>query len=201
MQHFVPLEARRLLDVGCHTGAFGQALKQTRDIEIWGMEPANAPASVAATRLDKVITEPLSAASSLPSNYFDVIVFNDVLEHMEAPWDALMLARRWLAPDGCIVVSLPNVLHVNNLEHMLLQRDFCYEGRGVRDRTHLRFFSRKSALRMFDECGYVVTTVAGINETWWSPSLLRRLAFKILARWLDELKPLQFAFVLKLRAA
>lgn len=201
MQRFVPSQARRLLDVGCHTGAFGQALKQARTIEVWGVEPAAGPAAVAATRLDHVLAEPLTADSPLPEGHFDAIVFNDVLEHLESPWQLLALARRWLAPGGVVVISLPNLLHVDNLEHMLFERDFRYEGRGVRDRTHLRFFTRKSALRMIDECGYAVDTVAGINESWWSPSLPRRLAFRLLARWLAEFKPQQYAFVARPRPA
>jgi len=195
MQRFVPAHARRLLDVGCHTGAFGHALKQNHDMEVWGVEPASGPAGVAATRIDHVLTEALGADSKLPEAYFDAIVFNDVLEHIESPWDMLHLVKRWLAPDGVLVVSLPNLLHVDNLEHMLFERDFRYEGRGIRDRTHLRFFTRKSALRMFDDCGYTVTAVAGINESWWSPSLTRRTAFRIFSRWLAECKPQQFAFV------
>lgn len=201
MHRFVPPQARRLLDVGCHTGAFGYSLKQMRDVEIWGVEPASGPAGIAATRLDRVLTEPIGVDSKLPEGCFDVIVFNDVLEHIEAPWQTLILVRRWLTPNGVIVISLPNLLHVENFEHMLLRRDFCYEVRGARDRTHLRFFTRKSALRMFDECGYSVTITEGINEAWWTPLLVRRLVFKLFAHWLDEFKPQQFAFVLQSKIA
>jgi 2-polyprenyl-3-methyl-5-hydroxy-6-metoxy-1,4-benzoquinol methylase len=198
MQRFIPADAQRVLDVGCHTGAFGHALKQARRIEVWGVEPAREPAAVAATRLDHVLAEELGADSPLPERHFDAIVFNDVLEHMTSPWDMLELAQRWLAPHGVVVISLPNLLHVDNLEHMLFERDFRYEGRGVRDRTHLRFFTRKSALRMIESCGYTVTECCGINESWWSPSLARRAAFRLFARWLDEFKPQQFAFVARL---
>lgn len=199
MQRFVPARARRLLDVGCHTGAFGHALKQVRDIEVWGMEPATDAAALAATRLDRVLVEPMAADCTLPAAHFDAIVFNDVLEHMEAPWQTLELAQRWLTPDGVVIISLPNLLHVENVEHMLFERDFRYEGRGVRDRTHLRFFTRKSALRMIEDCGYRIDTVEGINESWWSPSPLRRLAFRLFDRWLAEFKPQQFAFVARAR--
>jgi SAM-dependent methyltransferase len=199
MQCFVPAGARRLLDVGCHTGAFGHALKQVRDIEVWGMEPAADAAALAATRLDHVLVEPMAAGCALPDAHFDAIVFNDVLEHMESPWQTLELARRWLTPDGVVIISLPNLLHVENVEHMLFERDFRYEGRGVRDRTHLRFFTRKSALRMIEDCGYRIDTVEGINESWWSPSPLRRLAFRLFDRWLAEFKPQQFAFVARPR--
>lgn len=195
MQRFVPIDARRLLDVGCHTGAFGLALKQRQDIEVWGVEPSTGPAGVAATRIDHVLAEVLGTDSKLPDAYFDVIVFNDVLEHIESPWDMLNLVKRWLAPGGVLVVSLPNLLHIDNLEHMLVERDFRYEDRGIRDRTHLRFFTRRSALRMFGECGYTVSAVAGINESWWSSSLPKRIAFRVFSRWLEECKPQQFAFV------
>jgi hypothetical protein len=52
---------------------------------------------------------------------------------------------------------------------------------------------------MIEDCGYRIDTVEGINESWWSPSPLRRLAFRLFDRWLAEFKPQQFAFVARAR--
>ncbi len=196
MHPFVPIAARRVLEVGCHTGAFGAALKaQTPDVQVWGVEPHPEAAAVAAGRLDRVYVQPYDAACPLPVQYFDAVVFNDVLEHIVDPWASLRLARRHVAPGGVVVASIPNLLHQHNLQHLLLERDFKYEDNGIRDRTHLRFFTRRSMLRMFEESGWRVARIAGINASWWSNSLLLRLAYRILDRQLEETKYIQFAVV------
>ncbi|UXH77792.1 class I SAM-dependent methyltransferase [Roseateles amylovorans] len=196
MLAFVPTDCRRVLDVGCNTGAFGEALKRERaGIEVWGVEPDHASAVRARQLLDHVDEGFFGPDLSLPAHHFDAIIFNDVLEHMADPWAALHLCRRWLAPGGVVLASLPNLLHQGTLWPLLHDRDFRYEDTGVRDRTHLRFFTRRSAVRMFEECRYDVLRAEGINENWWTPSLRRRLLYRLLAGPLQETKYVQFAFV------
>src|ERR1700692_1395936 len=77
MLPFVPADCRRMLDVGCGTGTFGQMLKQTRDIEIWGLEPVKSAATKASTRLDHVINGTFDPETALPVGTFDCVVFND----------------------------------------------------------------------------------------------------------------------------
>lgn len=196
MLAFLPQTCPRLLDVGCNTGAFGEAVKQSRPgTEVWGVEPDGGAAERARRHLDRVFQGFFDDGLSLPAGHFDVISFNDVLEHMPDPWAALLHARPLLAPDGVVVVSLPNLLHLDTLWPLLHDRDFRYESSGVRDRTHLRFFTRTSALRMFEECGYEVLSVTGINEQWYTRSLKRRLVYRLFGRRLEETKFVQYAFV------
>lgn len=195
MHPFIPLTAERVLDVGCNTGAFGQGLKARGQVEVWGIEPNEAAAAKAETVLDHVINDTFSAATVVPDGFFDVIVFNDVLEHVVDPWEALRIARLKLRTGGCVVASIPNFLHQENLLHILRDRDFRYEDRGIRDRTHLRFFTRKSLHRLFDDSGFAIQKIVGINENWWSPSLVRRLAYRVFDRQLADTKYIQFAVV------
>ncbi len=194
MLGFVPPAVERVLDVGCNVGSFGHALKAVRSVEVWGIEPSAPAAASAALVLDRVLCTMFAEQAELPDAYFDAIVFNDVLEHMAEPWDALRLAATKLRMGGC-VASIPNLRQIDNLIHILMDRDFRYERLGIRDHTHLRFFTRISATRMFVESGYEILHVQGINEDWWTPSLLRRLAFRALERWLEDTKYTQFAIV------
>lgn len=196
MLPFVPATAQRVLDVGCNTGAFGESLKRERPgLTVWGVEPDPASAERARMLLDHVEQGLFGPTLPLPPQHFDAIIFNDVLEHMVDPWAALQQCREWLAPGGVVVVSLPNLLHQGTLWPLLHERDFRYEATGVRDRTHLRFFTRRSAHRLFDEAGYEVLRCEGINENWWTPSLRRRLLYRLFAKPLEETKYVQFAFV------
>lgn len=188
---YVPASAKTLLDVGCNTGAFGEALKTVRQIEVWGVEPNEDAASRAAGVLDVVVRAPFDGDCPVPAAQFDVITFNDVLEHLVDPWDALRIAKSKLRPGGCVVASLPNLLHKENLLHILRDRDFRYETAGIRDRTHLRFFTLLSSQRMFTDCGYRVRVAKGINAAHWSPSLLSRTAYKIFRSKLEETKYIQ----------
>jgi 2-polyprenyl-3-methyl-5-hydroxy-6-metoxy-1,4-benzoquinol methylase len=199
MLKFVPITAETVLDVGCHMGGFGYAIKKRSGAEVWGIEPHPKTANVARQCLDHVINGIFSSDLPIPDSYFDVVTFTDVLEHMVDPWSALKLASQKLKPDGCVVVSLPNLRHIQNLLHIINEADFRYEDEGIRDRTHLRFFTKKSALRLFDESGLQVMRIEGINEDWWRPSILRRLAFRFFREKLEDTRFIQYAIVAKKR--
>jgi len=89
---------------------------------------------------------------------FDAIVFADVLEHLEDPGSMLRAARRWLRPEGTLLVSLPNVANLA-VRLSLLAGRFEYADRGILDRTHLRFFTRRSARRTIEAAGFRITEV------------------------------------------
>ncbi len=141
MKQFVPVGAKRVIDIGCNTGAFGESLKADRIIEVWGVELNLNAAEQARRVLDKVINTPFDADVALPDAAFDVVIFNDVLEHLEDPWEALRIAAHKLRAGGCVVASIPNLRQIDNLIHILRDADFRYEPLGIRDRTHLRFFT------------------------------------------------------------
>lgn len=190
---FVPKETRRLLDVGCAEGTFGAGIMQARPgIEAWGVEPVQAAAARAQERLTRVICGPAeNAIEQLPDGHFDCITFNDVLEHMVDPWSMLRGIQRKLAPDGVIVASIPNLRHFPVIQSLLVGADFRYVQEGILDRTHLRFFTRMSMRRLFEESGLSVLRMEGINWTavpaWWG--VINRLA----GRAFDDTYFLQFA--------
>ena len=89
---------------------------------------------------------------------FDAIVFADVLEHLDDPGPMLRAARRWLRPEGTLLASIPNVANVA-VRLSLLAGRFEYADRGILDRTHLRFFTRRSARRAIEAAGFRITGV------------------------------------------
>lgn len=164
MLAFVPREARRVLDVGCGEGAFAALVKERTGAEVWGIELDARAAKVAASRLDRVFDgDALARLADVPDGAFDVVVTNDVLEHLVDPYAALRALRAKLAPGGCLVASIPNVRFLPHLVHVVAQKDWRYEDEGIRDRTHLRFFTARSIRRAFDEAGYRIERMQGIN--------------------------------------
>ena len=201
MAPFVPGHCRRMLEVGCGTGAFGQLLKQTREIEIWGLEPVKAAAAKASGRLDHVINGPFDPEIKLPEGTFDCVVFNDVLEHMVAPEQALRYAKTLLSPGGTIVASIPNIRYLKVLWGLVFQGQWEYVDEGVLDKTHLRFFTKSSIMKMFQSEGYSLESICGINA-YRGPAGARRslwgayqLANALSPRTFGDMKFQQFAVV------
>jgi len=196
MARFVPQECQRILDVGCSEGHFGELLKKNRKAEVWGVELSAEAGAVAATRLDKVITGDFTAIlAQLPSNYFDCLVFNDVLEHFTHPDDILARCVSLLSPGGYIISSIPNVRYIGNLVEVLIHKDWEYKSGGILDRTHYRFFTRKSIIRMFSGAGFEVLLCTGINPT---HSFKTWLLGLITLGHMADVKYLEFATVAKL---
>ena len=179
---FLPDSSHVLLDVGCGSGAFGRLLRARRPaMELWAVEPDPASAQAAEDGFDQVIVGRFPQVT-LPDGRFDVIVCADVLEHMAEPELALRAAIRALAQGGMMVASIPNVRHWRAVLWPLLGHGtWTYTERGVLDRTHLRFFTRRSMRGFFADNGWSVESVTGIN-------MIRRerLLSTLTAHFLDD---------------
>jgi len=196
---FVPPGFRRALEMGCGGGEF--RLNFGPDCEYWGIEPTAAAAATATQRLDRVLHGRFDeVAAQLPARYFDLIVCNDVLEHMVDPEDFLVRIRQYAAPDAVLVGSVPNVRFIANLFELLVRRDWEYKEEGILDRTHLRFFTEKSLRRFLTQHGDELEAFEGINPAVVSPPSAKFLVKRALIRLAgtDTRFP-QFAFRLRIR--
>ena len=148
-----------ILEVGCATGTTGGHLKDRYGCRVTGIEIDPAMALVAEQRLDRVIVANLNRAfidELVGAMRFDLILLGDVLEHLVDPWNAMVRARRLLAKDGRIITSVPNVIHLSTLASLVFLRRWPYRDRGIHDRTHLRFFTRKNLLELYALAGLSV---------------------------------------------
>jgi len=96
-----------------------------------------------------------------------------------------------------MIASIPNVRYYKNIEALILHKEWNYENCGILDFGHLRFFTEKSILSMFDECGYSVIKIEGINPM--GLSLKLKFATMILGDFLKNIKYLQFACKAKIK--
>lgn len=153
----IPDTAKVILDVGCASGNLGAALKRERDCFVIGIEYEPEIANEAKYLLDDVIVGDIEdKVDNLPSNYFDCIVLADVLEHLRSPETVLEKMGHALKETGKIIASIPNVRHWSVLQP-LLEGNWKYEDAGILDRTHLRFFTKRSILDLFSHSGYTIT--------------------------------------------
>ncbi|MFY0603274.1 MAG: class I SAM-dependent methyltransferase [Flavobacteriaceae bacterium] len=165
MLAFIPKTANKILEIGCGEGNFSAQLN-TGENETWAVEPYEPSAKKAQEKLHKVIVGTLDEKlNELPDNYFDVIIMNDVIEHLLEPWDDIVKLKSKLNTEGVLVTSIPNVRYAKNLFKMIFKRDWKYTDDLILDRTHYRFFTKKSIKRMYQDCGYKIQKMKGINRT------------------------------------
>ena len=161
-----PDNIKTLLDVGCSEGNFAAHIKSTKNIEAWGIELMPAHGEKAIPKLDHVLIGTCeSQIEAVPDNYFDVIYFNDVLEHLVDPEAVLKIIKTKLSDTGVLISSIPNMRYHKVLKELVAKKDFKYANDGVMDQTHLRWFTSKSIQRMYQNCGFEIISHHGINKT------------------------------------
>lgn len=183
----------RLLDIGCGEGRFATALAERFNAEAWGLEMDERAAVEARKTLHTVLHGPFEeVGSQLPLAYFDAVFFNDVLEHMVDPWQTLKAIQPHLAPGARIYASIPNFLFAENILLLFKTKDWVYTDSGILDRTHMRFFTRKSIIKMFEDCGLEVQNCMPLNAI---NSLKWRLMNLITFGYTRDFLPMQYGIV------
>ena len=146
---------RRALDVGAADGFLAERLT-AQGWSVTALERDPELAGRARGRCKEVVVADLESAARLLHGPFDAIVYGDVLEHLSDPRAALLALDQTLAPGGTVIVSVPNVAHLWVRLSLLIGR-FDYADRGILDRTHLRFFTRRTLVALLREAGLSVT--------------------------------------------
>lgn len=197
MLRFIPKDVHKILEIGCGEGLFGNLCKQNFKAEVWGVEINKFAAEKAKDNLDNVFVGNIELNNiEIPVNYFDCIVFNDVLEHLQDPWLVLLKVKKYLKVGGYIVASIPNVRYILNLKNLLFNKEWEYvDWGGIMDKTHLRYFTVVSIEKIFTKCEYNIVKLEGINAIKFSWKL--NLLNKILQNKLDDTRYLQFACIAK----
>lgn len=145
------LKNEHVLDVGCSYGDFGKKLKE-KGCRVDGVEIDPIAAAAAREYLDHVDSFDIDQSpvvSSMLEKDYDTITYMDVLEHCKNPDLVISEFNKYLAKDGRIIVSVPNIVNIKERFLILFGR-FNYVEYGVMDRTHLRFYTRASSYLLID---------------------------------------------------
>lgn len=142
-------ESNTVLDVGCALGINGKFLLDNDIAEIVvGIEYDETMAKEASVNNTKLFCGDLNDSSFrdtiFKKNYdFDYILFGDVLEHLYDPKKVLIDLKTMLKPNGQIIISVPNIRHIELFIQVFIKGTFPTNERGIFDKTHLRWFTRK----------------------------------------------------------
>jgi 2-polyprenyl-3-methyl-5-hydroxy-6-metoxy-1,4-benzoquinol methylase len=162
MKSFVPEGITCALDIGCGAGGFGRQLSAA---EIWGVEPSAEACAEASTHYSRVFNMTYAdAESEIPNARFDLIICNDVIEHIADHEQFLTSVRSKLASNGYLVGSVPNVRYFENLCRVVWRGEWEYSDSGILDRTHLRFFTQSSLRKYLEGGGFSLEKMTGINS-------------------------------------
>ncbi|HEX3567663.1 MAG TPA: methyltransferase domain-containing protein, partial [Acidimicrobiales bacterium] len=179
----------RIFEGGVSTGYLSAAFVAADRI-VDGAEVDPDTAAAARGVCDRIFVgdlEQLDLGQLAPS--YQALVFGDTLEHLRDPPALLRRLRAVLDDDGVLVVSIPNVANWAVRLGLLFGR-FAYTERGILDRTHLRFYTRRSAIEMLASAGFRATkVVAAVPVPWVSSVGLSRVAHRI-----GNLRPSLFAY-------
>ncbi len=137
-----------VLEIGCGAGATLAKIKYLwPNAVVKGIELDGNVVDLGKHYLDIIEGNVETIEMPYEKGYFDYIIFADVLEHLFDPDKTLQKVIPYLKEHGCILTSIPNIMHVSVLLP-LLHGNFDYQDAGILDRTHVRFFTLNSVLNM-----------------------------------------------------
>jgi 2-polyprenyl-3-methyl-5-hydroxy-6-metoxy-1,4-benzoquinol methylase len=156
----LPRPLGSVLDVGCGSGGVGPGLRAAGATRLTGIEVVAEPAELARAVYDEVVTAPVEQALPQLGGPFDTILCLDVLEHLVDPERVMVELHGLAAPGARLQVSLPNARHVSLAIDLMLKGTFGYTEWGHRDRTHLRWFTRRDIVEAMERTGWPVQRVS-----------------------------------------
>jgi len=201
---FVPRSASRILDVGCGSGTLGECLRKERERYVVGITYSEREAELASRRLSEVHCADLNRFDFSQLGKFDCVVLSHILEHLYFPAEVLQRLKSTLAPEAVVVIALPNVLWWKQRLQFLMG-NWSYQDWGILDRTHFRFFDRRSAIELLEGAGYEI-----IRRTCDGPFPLLKPIRKYIGGWAGKIDRLtseavpglfamQFVFLAKVK--
>ncbi len=157
----LPAKIDRVFEVGCGSGDTLAYIKSKYGCEFTaGLEIFKDVAEIAKQKVDMVIEGSIEIVEiPIDPNTIDVILCLDVLEHLVDPWTVVQRLHPLLKPDGVLICSIPNVRNFRVLLPLLLQGQWRYLDDGILDKTHLRFFTKKTAIKLAECSGLTVDLI------------------------------------------
>lgn len=154
----------RVLDIGCGAGANADFLRSVGAGTLTGIEILPDMANQAEKKFDQVFCGAVEDLLFEVDPGQDVVIAGDVLEHLVRPSEILSDLHRITHCNSTLLVSVPNVRHISVLRMLALRGAWSYQDSGIMDATHLRWFTKSSAVAMLEDTGWrVIQSAAKFN--------------------------------------
>ena len=157
LQHRPP---SRILDLGCSSGLLAERLRglghQVVGVDVNEIDGVR-------ERTDYFVRADLN--EGIPSEVgsgFDIVLVADVLEHVLSPGTLITQVREILSPSGTAIFCVPNIAHWYPRFRATLGM-FDYDQRGILDATHLRFFTRRSLVKLIERRGLAIRRIEPVG--------------------------------------
>ena len=155
----VPTDVRRVLSTGCGEGCTEKQLVG-RGVHVTGIELNPEAAAIAASvGINVVCGDACGIGPGVAGSSYDCLLYADVLEHIADPQSVILHHMRFLAPNGVVIVSVPNFRHYSVLFQLFLLGRVRYCDAGILDRTHVRITTRRLVQDWFAKCDVATTRI------------------------------------------
>ena len=149
----VPEDTRSILSIGCGWGATERRLVQ-KGMRIKGVPMDSVIAASAEARgVEIVYGNAKTALEKLANERFDCLLFSKVLHLVRNPVEVLAFFAELLAPEGCVIASVPNLSRLRclsrriRLGHVANPRSYDTSGMHVTTGRVLRRWFRQAGLQ------------------------------------------------------
>jgi len=185
---------KKVLDIGCSSGYIAAKLKE-KNCTVFGIDNNKQALETAKKYCKKVFLMDISKAKIIGK--YNIIILGDVIEHLPEPTHFLKRLKKNLKTDGYILISVPNIANIITRVNLFLGK-FDYTDKGILDKTHLRFFTKKTLKNTIKEAGYKLVKLDStpIPIFLALPSLPKRFAVQIykILNLLNMVYPNLFAY-------
>lgn len=141
----------RILEIGGGEFPTLRSLGSDEDSELWGTD-VYVPKALGFHFVHGSI-ELDDTRQQIPDAYFDLILANDVLEHLVETEQFMTMVFQKLRAGGYFVCSVPNARQIRLMFHLFLLGRFPRMDSGLFDKTHLRWFCRKDVVAFAQAAG------------------------------------------------
>jgi 2-polyprenyl-3-methyl-5-hydroxy-6-metoxy-1,4-benzoquinol methylase len=147
----------KVLDVGTASGTLARMCVD-KPLHLFGVEPNADWAQIASPLYERIWVGSIDEIEKDCLEGYDAIILGDILEHLPNPEQVLQKLIEHQPQDCLFVISVPNIANLWVRLNLLIGR-FDYADRGILDRTHLRFFTRKSLVAMVENAGLRILSI------------------------------------------
>ena len=140
-----------VLEIGGGTFSTLKAVADRHKSVSWGVDVYDSKPDIDHF-INGSVTDP-SVSEQMPDDNFDLIIANDVIEHIVDTELFFEILARKKRSDGLLALSVPNARQVRLSYALLIKGRFPRTDAGLFDRTHLRWFCRADVVEFAKNAG------------------------------------------------